>query len=49
MFNFEFNDQLSAEKAKIDIYPESLRTEIDALNEWVYDTVNSAFSAMARA
>ena len=49
MFNFEFNDQLSAEKAKIDIYPESLRTEIDALNEWVYDTVNSAFSAMAWA
>ena len=42
MFNFEFNDQLPAEKAKIDIYPESLRTEIDALNEWVYDTVNSA-------
>ena len=41
MFNTEFNDQLPADKAKVDIYPEPLRKEIDELNEWVYDTVNS--------
>ena len=41
MFNSEFNNQLPADKAAIDIYPEALRGEIDALNEWVYDTVNS--------
>ncbi|THH30905.1 hypothetical protein EUX98_g3292 [Antrodiella citrinella] len=41
MFNSEFNEQLPADKAKIDIYPEALRAEIDAQNEWVYDTVNN--------
>lgn len=41
MFNTAFNDQLSPEKANIDIYPEKLRTEIDSMNEWVYDNVNS--------
>ncbi|TCD60738.1 S-glutathionyl-(chloro)hydroquinone reductase [Steccherinum ochraceum] len=41
MFNSEFNEHLPADKAKIDIYPEALRGEIDALNEWVYDTVNN--------
>ena len=42
MFNTAFNDQLPADKAKLDLYPEPLRKEIDELNEWVYDTVNSA-------
>ena len=42
MFNTAFNDQLPADKAKVDLYPEPLRKEIDELNEWVYDTVNSA-------
>lgn len=41
MFNYEFNDQLPADKAALDYYPESLRGEIDSLNAWVYDTVNS--------
>ncbi|KAJ3486217.1 hypothetical protein NLI96_g4395 [Meripilus lineatus] len=41
MFNTAFNDQLSPEKANIDIYPEKLRTEIDSMNEWVYDNVNN--------
>ncbi|THH30904.1 hypothetical protein EUX98_g3294 [Antrodiella citrinella] len=41
MFNSQFNEQLPAEKAKIDIYPEAHRGEIDAQNEWVYDTVNN--------
>ena len=42
MFNTAFNDQLPADKAALDLYPEALRREIDEVNEWVYDTVNSA-------
>ena len=45
MFNTEFNDQLPADKAKIDLYPQHLRQEIDEINDWVYDTVNSAWLA----
>ncbi|KAJ8474123.1 hypothetical protein ONZ51_g7423 [Trametes cubensis] len=41
MFNSAFNDQLPAERAAIDLYPESLRKEIDEINDWVYDTVNN--------
>jgi len=41
MFNTAFNDQLPADKAALDLYPANLRPEIDELNEWVYDTVNS--------
>ena len=41
MFNTAFNDQLSSDKAALDLYPESLRKEIDDVNGWVYDTVNS--------
>ena len=42
MFNTAFNDQLAADKAALDLYPEELRAEIDDVNSWVYDTVNSA-------
>lgn len=41
MLNTGFNNHLPADKAAIDLYPESLRKEIDEVNEWVYDTVNS--------
>jgi putative glutathione S-transferase len=41
MFNTVFNHMLPADKAAVDIYPEAHRQEIDALNEWVYDTVNN--------
>ncbi|KAH9852336.1 glutathione S-transferase [Lenzites betulinus] len=41
MFNDAFNDQLPADKAAIDLYPETLRKEIDDINDWVYDTVNN--------
>lgn len=41
IFNTEFNDLIPADKAKIDIYPDELRKEIDSVNEWVYDTINS--------
>ena len=41
MFNTEFNHLLPKDKAELDLYPESLRKEIDEVNDWVYDTVNS--------
>ena len=37
MFNTEFNAFCkSPEQAAIDLYPEPLRAEVDALNEWIY-------------
>ncbi len=41
IFNSAFNDLLPADKAAIDIYPEALRPEIEGINEWVYDKLNS--------
>ena len=41
IFNSQFNDLVSPDKATIDLYPQELREEIDALNAWVYDGVNS--------
>ncbi|KAG8949806.1 S-glutathionyl-(chloro)hydroquinone reductase [Tulasnella sp. 419] len=41
ILNTAFNDQIPADKAALDFYPQELRGEIDALNEWVYDTVNN--------
>jgi len=41
IFNTAFNDLLPAEKASVDIYPEKHREDIDAINAWVYDTVNN--------
>jgi glutathionyl-hydroquinone reductase len=41
MFNTAFNDLIPRDKAAVDIYPAAHRAEIDSLNEWVYDTVNS--------
>ena len=45
MFNTAFNDLLPADKAALDLYPGHLREEIDALNDWVYSTVNSEYSS----
>ena len=37
MFNSEFNAFCKLpEQAAIDLYPESLKAEVDALNEWIY-------------
>ena len=37
MLNSEFNAFCkSPEQAAIDLYPEPLRDEVDALNEWIY-------------
>nr|GAT46139.1 glutathione S-transferase [Mycena chlorophos] len=41
MFNSAFNDQLPADKAKVDLYPEAKRAEIDELNEWIYPEINN--------
>lgn len=41
MFNTAFNHLLPEDKAKLDLYPESLRAKIDEVNDWVYDTVNN--------
>jgi glutathionyl-hydroquinone reductase len=41
MFNTAFNDLIPRDKAAVDIYPAAHRAEIDSLNEWVYDSVNS--------
>lgn len=43
ILNSAFNELLPPEKASIDIYPKEHRQEIDAINEWVYDTVNSTY------
>lgn len=44
MFNSAFDEHLPADKAAVDLYPEALRKEIDEINEWVYDTVNSTYA-----
>ncbi|SCZ99445.1 BZ3500_MvSof-1268-A1-R1_Chr3-1g06014 [Microbotryum saponariae] len=41
MLNTEFNSELPSEFASLDLYPESQRQEIDALNEWVYSDVSN--------
>ncbi|KAF8521012.1 glutathione S-transferase [Gautieria morchelliformis] len=41
IFNSEFNDLISPEKAQLDLYPKELREQIDELNDWVYNTVNN--------
>ncbi|KAF7316152.1 Glutathione S-transferase [Mycena indigotica] len=41
IFNSAFNDLLPSEKATLDLYPESLRQQIDEVNDWVYTDINS--------
>ena len=43
ILNTAFNELLPPEKAALDLYPEKLRAEIDGINEWVYDRINSKF------
>jgi putative glutathione S-transferase len=44
MFYGAFDGLLPAEKRAVELYPEHLRKEIDGINEWVYDRVNSQFA-----
>lgn len=39
MFNSEFNS--IAKNPDLDLYPEDLRSKIDAVNEWVYPSINN--------
>lgn len=41
MFNEEFNNLLAPEFKNVDLYPQALRSQIDQVNEWVYDTINN--------
>ncbi|KAL0563925.1 S-glutathionyl-(chloro)hydroquinone reductase [Marasmius crinis-equi] len=41
ILNTAFNEFLPPEKAKVDVYPENLRAEIDALHEWIYPNINN--------
>jgi len=40
MLNSEFNE--FAKNNQLDLYPESLRKQIDELNDWIYPTINNA-------
>ncbi|KAL2829298.1 glutathione S-transferase [Aspergillus cavernicola] len=41
MFYYEFDSLLPEQYSKIDLFPPSLRSEIDAINEWTYNDVNN--------
>ena len=44
IFNTGFNELIPKEKAAIDLYPEALRSEIEASHEWIYPNINSKHS-----
>jgi putative glutathione S-transferase len=47
MLNSEFGALVPEQaKAKLDLYPAELRGEIDGVNDWVYDRINSAYSSL---
>jgi putative glutathione S-transferase len=41
IFNSAFNDLLPKDKADLDFYPKEHQAEIDQLNQWIYDDINS--------
>lgn len=41
ILNTQFNDLIEDKYAKVDIYPENLRSKIDELNDWIYPTINN--------
>jgi len=41
MFYTEFDDLISEEYKKVDLFPEKLRKDIEEMNEWVYNDVNN--------
>ncbi|XRM45087.1 S-glutathionyl-(chloro)hydroquinone reductase [Aspergillus tubingensis] len=41
MLYYEFDDLLPEAYKSIDLFPSSLRTEIDSSNEWIYNDVNN--------
>jgi glutathionyl-hydroquinone reductase len=49
MFNNAFNALLPPDKAAVDLYPSDLAGEIDKVNDWVYDSVNSSALSLSCA
>lgn len=43
MFNSAFNRMLPSKYAEVDLYPAEHRKEIDEINSWVFETINSEF------
>lgn len=41
MFYYEFDHLLPEEYSKLDLFPEHLRKEIEATNEWTYNDINN--------
>ena len=41
IFNTAFNDLLPEKQAGLDIYPQALQNEINKVNEWIYNDLNS--------
>ncbi|KAL1886666.1 S-glutathionyl-(chloro)hydroquinone reductase [Paecilomyces lecythidis] len=41
MFYYEFDDILPEKYKKLDLFPESLRPDIEATNDWTYNDVNN--------
>ncbi|KAF8635425.1 hypothetical protein AX15_000414 [Amanita polypyramis BW_CC] len=41
VLNSAFNDLLEKDKAALDFYPHALRSEIDEVNGWIYDSINN--------
>lgn len=41
MLGHVFDDQLPEKYAKVDLYPESLRPQIEEAHEWTYDKINN--------
>lgn len=47
MLNSEFNE--FAENKSLDLYPKALRSQIDAVNEWVGKSINSGVYKVGNA
>ena len=41
MLYTEFDDVLPEKYAKVDLFPENLRKQIEETNEWTYDEINN--------
>lgn len=41
ILNSAFNALLPENQARLDLYPKALQSEIDEINQWVYNDLNS--------
>ena len=42
VFNTAFNEFIPPEKAKLHFFPDDLKEEIESVNSWIYDDINSS-------